>query len=139
MIGPAYLLDGKIDRARTYYDQWASNWGTGTELQVASLFDALAGRGDRQAFARALAATPSRSWNDPESGYLMTDFDIPMLLVLLNEKELALQYLHDATESGNLAWGMLLPVNDPIRCDARFRKRVADMKLRDLRAEKLCT
>jgi hypothetical protein len=34
---------------------------------------------------------------------------------------------------------MLLPVMDPIRCDERFRDKIAKMKTRDQRAEKLCT
>jgi hypothetical protein len=137
-IGPAYLLDGKLDLARPYYEKWAKNWGTGTDRQVAALFDALEGKGDRKAFAQKLASTPDRSWNDPASGNLMTDFDIPVLLVLLGEQELALRYIHATHGSINLAWSMLMPALDPIRCDARFRDRVAKMKIRDLRAESLC-
>ncbi len=138
-VGPAYLLDGEIDRARPYYDQWAKNWGTGTDRQVSALFDALSGRGDRQAFAKKLAATPDRSWNDPQSGNLMSDWDIPILLVLLDQKELALQYVHSGNRSTTLAWSMLMPVMDPIRCDARFKAKAAALKIRDQRAEKLCT
>jgi TolB-like protein/Tfp pilus assembly protein PilF len=138
-IGPAYLLDGRPDRARPYYDQWARNWGTGTDRQVEALFDALEGKGDRKAFARKLAATPDRSWNDPASGILMTDFDIPLLLMLLDEHELALRYVHSASETSNLGRTMLLPMMDPIRCDTRFREKIAAMKIKDLRAEKLCT
>jgi tetratricopeptide (TPR) repeat protein len=137
-IGPAYLLDGKRDLARPYYDQWAKNWGTGTDRQVAALFDALEGRGNRQEFVRRLAATPDRSWNDPESGNLFSDWDIPTLLVLMDEKELALQYIQVTGGSLNLAWSMLLPAMDPIRCDARFRSKVAATKIKDLRAEELC-
>jgi TolB-like protein/Tfp pilus assembly protein PilF len=137
-IGPAYLLDGKRDLARRYYDQWAKNWGTGTDRQVAALFDALSGRGDVAAFARRLAATPDRSWNDPKSGDLLSDWDIPLMLVLLDQKELALEYIRTANGSANLAWSMLMPALDPIRCDARFRDKVAKMKIRDLRAESLC-
>ncbi len=138
-IGPAHLLDGKRDLARPYYDQWAKNWGTGTDRQVEALFETLAGQGDHQAFARKLAATPDRSWNDPKSGNLFSDWDIPVLLVQLGEQELALQYIHVTSASTNLAWSMLLPMMDPIRCDPRFKDRVAKLKITDLRAEKLCT
>jgi tetratricopeptide (TPR) repeat protein len=137
-IGSAYLLEGKRDRARSYYDQWAKNWGTGTDRQVEALFDALDGKGDRKAFARKLAATPDRSWNDPGSGNLLSDFDIPVVLMLLDEKEMALQYIHGPNAGTTLAWSMLMPVMDPIRCDARFRDKARMMKIRDLRAEKLC-
>ncbi len=89
-IAFANLLDGKLDEARPYYDQWARNWGAGTDRQVAELFDALTGKSDRKAFARKLVATPEGSWNDPASGNLLTNWDIPALLLLLDEKELAL-------------------------------------------------
>jgi len=139
-IGPAQLLDGKLDKARPYYDQWARNWGRGTDRQVAELFDALEGKGDRKAFARRLAATPDRSWNDRESGNLFSDWDIPVLLVQLGEQELALQYIHEKSGSTtNVAWSMLLPMMDPIRCDPRFKDKVAKMKVTDTRAAKLCT
>ncbi len=138
-IGPAHVLDGKLDKARPYYDQWARNWGTGTDRQVAELFDALEGKGDRKAFARRLAAIPDRSWNDPESGNLFSDLDIPALLVQLGEQELALQYIHGTSGSTNLAWSMLMPMMDPIRCDPRFKDKVAKMKITDTRAAKLCT
>jgi adenylate cyclase len=137
-IGAAHLLDGKLDKARPYYDQWAQNWGRGTDRQVAELFDALEGKGDRKAFARRLAATPDRSWNDPESGNLFSDWDIPVLLVQLGEQELALQYIHGTSGSSNVNWSMLLPMMDPIRCDPRFKERVAKLKITDLRAAKLC-
>jgi TolB-like protein/tetratricopeptide (TPR) repeat protein len=139
-IGPAQLLDGKLDKARPYYDQWARNWGKGTDRQVAELFDALEGNGDRRAFARGLAATPDRSWNDPESGNLFSDWDIPVLLVQLGEQELALQYIHGKSGSTtNVAWSMLLPMMDSIRCDPRFKGKVEKLKITDTRAAKLCT
>ena len=138
-IGPAYLLEGKRDLARSYYDRWAKNWGTGTDRQVKALFDALDGKTDRKAFARKLAATPDRSWNDPRSGNLLSDFDILVILVLLDEKEMALQYVQATNASTTLSWSMLMPVMDPIRCDARFKGKAAELKIRDLRAEKLCT
>jgi TolB-like protein/tetratricopeptide (TPR) repeat protein len=138
-MGAAYLLEGKRDLARSYYDRWAKNWGTGTDRQVGALFDALDGKSDRKAFARKLAATPDRSWNDPRSGNLLSDWDIPVILLLLDEEEMALQYIHATNASTTLAWSMLMPLMDPIRCDARFRDKTAMMKLRDPRAEKLCT
>jgi len=137
-IAFANLLDGKLDQARPYYDQWAGNWAPGTDRQVAALFDALAGKGDRQAFARKLAATPEGSWNDPASGNLMTNWDIPTLLVLLDEKELALGYIKAQSDNVSFAWSLMLPALDPIRCDARFRAKVAGLKVKDLRADKLC-
>jgi TolB-like protein/tetratricopeptide (TPR) repeat protein len=136
----SYLLDGKPDQARPFYDRWARDWGGGAR-QVAELFEVLEGRGDRHAFARRLAATPDRSWNDPGSGNLMSNFDIPVLLVLLDEKELALRYVDaqaDLASNLNLAWSLLMPALDPIRCDARFLSAVEKIKLKDVRARTVC-
>jgi TolB-like protein len=138
-IAFAYLLDGQRDKARPYYEQWARNWDRVTIRQVAALFDALDGRSDRKAFARALAATPEGSWNDLASGNLMTNWDIPALLLLLDEKELAPGYIKAQSNNVNVAWSLLLPAMDPIRCDARVRAKVSELKIRDLRADKLCT
>ena len=140
-IALAYLLDGKRDLARPFFDRWAQNWGVGTDRQVAELFEVLAGRGDRHAFAQKLAATPSRSWTDPGSGNLMTNFDIPALLLLLDEKELALRYIDaQADEVGNvnIAWALLMPALDPIRCDPRFRAAIVKVYAKDLRAATIC-
>jgi TolB-like protein/Tfp pilus assembly protein PilF len=137
----AHLLDGKRDLARPFYDRWAQNWGVGADRQVAELFEVLAGRVDRHAFARKLAATPDRSWNDPKSGNLMSNFDIPVLLLLLDEKELALRYIDaqaDYVGNGGLAWSLLMPALDPIRCDARFLAAIVKVKARDLRAGTVC-
>jgi adenylate cyclase len=138
-IAFSYLLDGQRGKARPYYDQWARNWDTATAGQVAELFDTLDGKGDRKAFARKLAATPEGSWNDPASGNLMTNWDIPALLVLLDERELALGYIQAQSNNVSFAWGLLLPAMDPIRCDARFRAKIDALRVKDLRAEKLCT
>ncbi len=100
----AYLLDGKRDLARPFYDRWARSRGAGTDRQVTELFEVLAGRDDRHAFARKLAVTPDRSWNDPNSGNLMSSVDIPSLLVLLDEKELALRYIDAQPAGTNTAW-----------------------------------
>ena len=136
----SYLLDGKRDQARPFYDRWARDWGGGAR-QVAELFEVLQGRGDRHAFGRRLAATPDRSWNDPLSGNLMSNFDIPVLLLLLDEKELALRYVDaqaDLASNQTLAWALLMPVLDPIRCDTRFRAAVERVKAKDLRARTVC-
>ena len=140
-ISFAYLLDGKRDAARPLFDRWAQQWGGGGDRQVAELFEALDGRTDRNAFAQKLAATPDRAWNDPESGYLMGQFEIPLLLVLLDEKELALRYAERQVErsgTDNLAWALLMPAMDPVRCDPRFTAVVGRLKVKDPRAATLC-
>ena len=53
MIGLSHLILGDRERARPFFDRSAAAWGGGTDQQVAALFAALDGRGDRKAFAAA--------------------------------------------------------------------------------------
>jgi len=141
VIGLSHLLLGDPERARPFYDRWAAAWGGGTDQQVAELFAVLDGRGDRKAFARGLLAFPERSWKDPGSGNLFGDLDVPVLLMLLGEPGLALDYV-DRASRGNqidLAWGVMMPSLDPIRCEPRFVAAVERMHLVDARAVRLCT
>jgi TolB-like protein/Tfp pilus assembly protein PilF len=140
MIGLSHLMLGDRERARPFFDRSAAMWGGGTAQQVAALFDALDGRGDRKAFARRLVAFPERSWKDQGSGNLIGDFEAPVLLMLLGEPGLALDYV-DRGSRGNpidLAWGVLLPSLDPIRCDPRFVAAIDRLNIVDDRAARMC-
>jgi tetratricopeptide (TPR) repeat protein len=140
VIALSQLILGDHERARPFYDRWAAIWGGGTDQQVAELFAALEGRGDRKAFAGRLVAFPERSWRDPGSGNLFSDLDVPVLLMLLGEPGLALDYV-DRASRGNpidLAWGVLMPSLDPIRCDPRFVAAVDRLKIVDDRAARMC-
>jgi tetratricopeptide (TPR) repeat protein len=142
LIGLSYLIMGDRERARPFYDRWAAAWGGGTERQVAELFEVLERRGDPQAFARRLVAFPERSWRDPNSGNLFGDVDVPVLLVLLGEPGMALDYVDRGSRGGvwiDLSWGVLMPSLDPIRCDPRFVAAVERVKVVDQRAARLCT
>ncbi len=142
VIGLSYLILGDRERARPFYDRWAASVGAGTDRQVADLFDALEGRADRKAFARRLQALPLRSWRDPTSGNLLSDLDVPVLLVLLDERGLALDYVERASHAPSaaidLSWGLLMPSLDPIRCDPRFVAAVERVQVVDQRAVRLC-
>ena len=97
----------------------------------------------RATVTRTHAGWPRRrncSWNDPASGNLFGDMDIAALLMLLGEKELALGYIDAQSDSRiTLAWALLMPTLDPIRCDASFKAKVARLRIKDLSAGKLCT
>ncbi|HET9694142.1 MAG TPA: tetratricopeptide repeat protein, partial [Steroidobacteraceae bacterium] len=142
VIALSYLILGDRVRARPFYDRWAAAWGGGTDRQVAELFDALEGRSDRKAFARRLIAFPPRSWRDPGSGNLFSDLDTPVLLLLLDEPGYALDYIERASLSPtgpiDLAWGLLMPSLDPIRCEPRFIAAVKRTGVVDHRAARLC-
>src|SRR6266851_8481382 len=71
-----------------------------------------------------------RSSNDPKSGKLMSSVDIPALLLLLDEKELAIRYIDVQPAQTNLAWSPLMPVLDPIRCDKCFLAAVAKAQIK---------
>ena len=141
LIGLSYLIMGDRERARPFYDRWAAAWGGGTERQVAELFDVLEGRGDRASFVRRLVAFPERSWRDPNSGNLFGDLDVPILLLMLGEPDLALDYVDRGSREGawiDLSWGVLMPSLDPIRCEPRFMAAVERIHVVDQRAERLC-
>jgi hypothetical protein len=108
---------------------------------VAELFDVLEGRGDRASFVRRLVAFPERSWRDPNSGNLFGDVDVPILLLMLGEPGLALDYVDRGSREGawiDLSWGVLMPSLDPIRCEPRFMAAVERIHVVDHRAERLC-
>ncbi len=137
----AHLVDGNRDLARQFYGRLALTSSAPAGRQVSALFDALAGHGDRHALARKVAATPDRSWNDPRSGNVLSNTDIPAILLALDEKELALRYIAaqaDMVGSVNLVWGLLMPALDPIRCDPRFLAAIVKLEARDLRAATVC-
>lgn len=117
-------------------------WGVraGMVRQAEAVADALEGRGDVRAVARALASAPIRGTSDPEAGVLFTAGETPSLLVLLGEPDLAISYLERlaAREGSSPEWAILPPPLDPVRCDARV---VAIMKRGgavDPRAGKVC-
>lgn len=140
IIGLSYLILGERERARPFVERWAAARGGGTQRQVAELFDALQGKGEREAFARRLQVYPALSWLDPSSGNQFSDFDTPVLLMLLGEPGLALDYVDRASRSpfDSLARGMLMPSLDPVRCEPRFVAAVKRIGLVDQRAARLC-
>ena len=68
--------------------------------------------------------------------------DVPVLLMLLDEPGLALDYVDRASHAPgamvDLSWGILMPSLDPIRCDPRFVAAVERVQVVDHRAAKLC-
>ena len=135
------LLQGESLAAKPLLDRLAAATNPGASVQVSALIDVLQGTGDRRAFATQLAAFPHRSSLDPASGNLFIDYEIPPLLMLLHEDELALRYLQGAAEMGdsnNIEWAIGLQALDPIRCDPRFVALVKKLVTLDPRFEKTC-
>ena len=77
---------------------------------------------------------------DSTSGNTFLGYEIPVVLMLLGERELTLAYLERlAGELGGHAdWAVMMPIMDSIRCDPRFVAIVQRMKTTDPYAAKVC-
>jgi tetratricopeptide (TPR) repeat protein len=139
-ISRADLLLGDFDAARAMLERLAAADNPSASGQGRELVEALASRSDRRALALRYAALSSTSSFDPTSGNAFLGYEIPMVLMLLGERELALSYLERlAGELGSHAdWTVMLPVMDPIRCDPRFVAIIQRLKTTDPYAAKVC-
>ena len=109
--------------------------GKGTEL-----IDALNGHSDKRALAQRYAALPINSKLDLASKNLFEGFDMPAVLMLLGERELALANLERLVGNlgGTAEWAVVLPALDPIRCEERFVAVVKKLKTTDPHFAKVC-
>ena len=126
--------------ARTMLERLAAALNPSAAAQGRELTDALAGHGDRHALAVRYAALPLNSNLDPASGNVLEDYDLAAAIVMLGERELALDYLERfAAEGGGYAdWAIMLPAMDPIRCEPRFIAVVKKMRTTDPYYAKVC-
>jgi tetratricopeptide (TPR) repeat protein len=138
-MGMVYLAQGKNDLARSYFERWSKLRGGAGARDIADLFDVLQGHAGRKALVRRLASTPVRAWYQKGSGYLFTDYEIPVLLVRLGDKDAALRFLA-ADASRFIGFDAILadPHLDTIRCDPRFKAIMSTRGWHDGRAAKLC-
>lgn len=77
---------------------------------------------------------------DPASGNALEGYDMPSVLMLLGERELALAYIEHLAGNlgGTVDWAVMLPAMDPIRCEPRFVAVVERMKTTDPHFAKAC-
>jgi len=138
--GMAELLGGRPEKARPFLTRAAEINNRSALPLVNEILDAVEGRGDRRTIARRLAAFPLRSDVTPGSGNIFSDGEIPGLLMLLGEPDIALGYVeqHSLEPFGSLDWAMVASSMDPIRCDPRFQAVARNLAINDLRAAKLC-
>ena len=137
----AGLYLGDYEAARPLLERFVSDENPSAGEQATELVDALTGRADRQAFARRLADFPINSNLDRGSGNALPGDVVTALLMLLGERELALDYLERlaGVPNGYADWTIMLPVLDPIRCEPRFVAVVERLKTTDPHAAKVCT
>ena len=128
------------DAARAMLERQATVVNASARTQGRELVAAITGHGDRHALALRYAALPVFSFLDPSSGNVLESYEIPSVLMLLGEHDLALDYLERlAGETGGLAdWAVMLPAMDPIRCEPRFIAIVQKLKTHDPYYAKVC-
>jgi len=139
-IARADLLLGDFNAARPMLERLAAADNPSASRQGLELAEALAGRADRRALALRYAALPSKSDLNPASGNAFGGYEIPVVLMLLGERELTLSYLERlAGELGSHAdWAVMMPAMDPIRCDPRFVAIIQRLKTQDPYFAKVC-
>jgi len=139
-VGMAELLLGNVDAAAVMFEREAAALNPSASAQGRELAEALSGRADKRALARRYVAFEPDSALKPGTGNSLTSYDIPIVIMLLGEHALALDYLERlAPRDGGLAeWAIPVPAMDPIRCDPRFTALVDNLKTKDPHFEKVC-
>jgi adenylate cyclase len=139
-VSMADLLLGNFAAAQSTLERLAAAQHPSASAQGRELVEALSGHGDRHVLAGRYAGLAYNSNQDPTSGNALEGYEIPAVLMLLGEHELALGYVERlAAELGGTAdWTVMMPVMDPIRCDPRFVAVIKRLKTTDPYAAKVC-
>ena len=134
------LERGDYAAARPAFDRFAAAWNPSASAQGRELVDALTGHGDKHALAVRYSGLAVASSMDHASGNALIPWDIPVVLVLLGERGLALGYMERfAVESSDSAQrAVMLPALDPIRCDPRFVAVVKQLQTHDPHYARVC-
>jgi adenylate cyclase len=143
-MGMAKLQGGDPEAARGLYERVAKLHNPGALPFVAALIDALAHDRDRASVAQRLANFDMRSSLRRDSGNIFSSIEIPSLLVLLGEPELALDHLEKLAENEGAGivpaeFAMLYSALDPLRCTSRYAALAKRLRITDLRAASQCT
>ena len=138
--GMSSLLTGDFDGGSALLERLAATHNPSAVGQGRALAAAMTGHGDRHALAIKLAALPFNSNVIPGSGNTLEDQMVAAALMMLGERELALDYVErNAAIFGNtMEWAVHLPLMDPIRCEPRFKAVLVRIRSSDPAAAKLC-
>ena len=137
----AALESGDLEQARTRATRYAALINPGAQGEVAQVFDALQGHGDRHAIAARLVTYLPQSINDAKSGNAFQPYVIPSLLVLLGEPKLALKNLQSwayTDRAGMSEWAVMMPALGQLHCDPEFVALVKKIKTTDPHYAQLC-
>ena len=139
-VGVLDLMAKDWDGALSVLQRLAAAVNPSAHAQGAELVDALSGRTDAHMLAVRMAALPFNSNVDKVSGNALEDHTVALVLMLLDEHALALDYIE--RNAGNLGttmdWAIMLPQMDPIRCEPRFAAVVQNLKTHDPRHATVC-
>ena len=139
-VALAELAMGNFSAARAALEKQAAIVNPSARAQGQELIDALSDRGDKHALALRYTAFPFNSKYDLASQNVFDTYDIPSVLMLLGEPELALANIERRANQlgGNAEWAMMLPALNPIRCEPRFIAAVQKLKTHDPHFTKVC-
>ncbi len=139
-VGVIDLMDRDWSAAQTMLQRFVAASNPSAGDQPREIVEALKDDTDKHVLARKLAALPFNSTVDPASGNAFEDQIVALVLVLLDEHALALDYIE--RNAGNLGstmdWAVMLPQMDPIRCEPRFVTVVKKLKTTDPRHATEC-
>jgi adenylate cyclase len=138
--GLAALLLGDLAAARSLLERLAEVRNPSARAQGRDLTEALAGRTDRHALARRMAAFSYNSNIDSTSGNALEDQVVAAALMMLGKHQLALDYMERMAGhlGNNMDLAIMLPVMDPIRCEPRFVALVKTLKTTDPYFARVC-
>jgi TolB-like protein len=137
----AALELGDLAQARVWAMRYAAVTNPGAQVEVAQVFDALQGHGDRHAIAVRLATYLPQSIFNGASGNAFPPYVIPSLLVLLGEPKLALKNLQSwayTDRAGMSEWAVMMPALGQLHCDPAFVAFVSKIKTTDPHHASLC-
>lgn len=139
-IGVLDLMAKDWDGALPMLQRLAAAANPSADTQGAELVNALSGQTNAHRLAVRMAALPFNSNVDNASGNALEDQAVALVLMLLGEHALALDYIE--RNAGNFGttmdWAIMLPQMDPIRCEPRFLAVVKRLKTSDPHAAKVC-
>ncbi len=142
-LGNVAIVDlelGDYQQAESFIERQSATWNPSAGAQGRELVAALTGRSDRHALALRYAAFDIASFMHAGSGNVIWGAEMPVVLMLLGEPQLALSYLERlaASPSGSADNTVMMPALDPIRCDPRFVAVVQKLKTTDPYHDKVC-
>ncbi|MEP6880469.1 MAG: hypothetical protein ABI866_00680, partial [Dokdonella sp.] len=134
LMSNASIESGDFNQARTWSLRYAAIVNPDAKEEVAKVFDALQGHGDRESIGSRLTSFMPQSVYDPKSGNAFQSYVIASLLVQLGEPKLAIANLQSwayTDVAGQSEWAVMMPALGQLRCDPDFVALVTKIKTTD--------